>query len=64
MMDAGTAQLIATAVITAGLTGAISSVATVAGVKVELRWLRRDVDKAHKRLDIVAQQMKLAEIKG
>lgn len=33
------------------LTGVVSGLVAWGGVRVELRYLRRDVDKAHKRLD-------------
>lgn len=31
--------------------GAVAGVAAVATIRVELRWLRRDVDLAHARID-------------
>ncbi|WP_293762578.1 hypothetical protein [uncultured Aquitalea sp.] len=33
------------------LTGAVSGLVTWGGLRVELRYLRRDVDKAHTRID-------------
>lgn len=36
----------------AGLAGGvITGIAAVAAIRVEIRWLRRDIDRAHKRLD-------------
>lgn len=35
----------------AAVTGLVSGVATWGAMKVELRWLRRDVDLAHARID-------------
>lgn len=38
-------------IVTAVLSGAVSSIATIAALKVELRWVRSEVHRAHKRLD-------------
>jgi hypothetical protein len=35
------------------ITGAISAGGTIAALKVELRWLRRDVDETHRRLTVL-----------
>lgn len=37
--------------IVAATTGLVSSLLTWGGLRVELRWLRRDVDLAHQRID-------------
>ncbi len=39
--------------LTIAITAAINVVVTLAVVKVELRYLRRDVDAAHRRLDTI-----------
>ena len=36
--------------VTAGITGGLSAIGTVAAIKVELRWLRRDVDSHESKL--------------
>lgn len=40
------------ALLTAGLVGAVQGLVIWGGLRVELRYLRRDIDAAHRRLDI------------
>lgn len=42
-----------TAVFTAALTALVSGLVTWGMINVKLQWLRRDVDAAHHRLDLV-----------
>lgn len=40
----------AAAIVAAVASGVVSSIVTIAALKVELRWLRRDVDRLNKRV--------------
>lgn len=38
--------------VSSAITGIVSSIATVATIRVELKWLRRDVDDLRKRIGL------------
>lgn len=50
MMDAITSQLL-TSIISGLIGGIITGIAAFSAIKVELRYLRRDIDHAHTRID-------------
>lgn len=54
-MDAIASQLLS-AVISGVVGGAITGVAAVAAIRVEIKYLRRDVDRAHKRIDHIERR--------
>lgn len=37
----------------AALSGVITGLITYGGIRVEMRWHRTDIDRAHKRLDVI-----------
>lgn len=37
----------------AALSGLVTGLITYGGIRVELRWHRTDIDRAHKRLDVI-----------
>lgn len=49
-MDATIVQAVISGLIGGLIAGAVGGVAAVATIRVELRWLRRDVDIAHERI--------------
>ena len=41
-------------IVSSVVTGAITGIAAFAAIRVEMKFLRRDVDHAHKRIDKIA----------
>jgi hypothetical protein len=54
-MDAIASQLLSS-VISGLLGGAVTGVAAISAIRIEIKYLRRDVDHAHKRIDRVEER--------
>lgn len=41
------------------ITGTVSAVATIAAIKTEINWIKKSLDRAHARIDKVADDCKV-----
>tara|TARA_Y100000310_G_C20701675_1_gene830568 strand:- start:599 stop:781 length:183 start_codon:yes stop_codon:yes gene_type:complete len=52
------------ALIIAAITGIISSVGTIAALKIEIKWLKESIEKFENRLNNHAKRIRHVEMKG